>query len=398
MRIAIISDLKGWSWAGCEELWVASARSALQAGHKVAVFLSRGAIPAHKIQPLQEMGLELSLPRGGARIADIVQNRVSWKLGSLVAQAFPAFVGLQKFAPDVTFISGGEALPLTEFLSGLRRSGAMNSPYVIVCHNSYLFGRPVDRSTQETIARYYQGAQRVLFVARRTHRETEHLLAAKLARVSIVRNPVNLDGMSPVAMPTGATVRIASLGRLAITSKGHDILLAALGSPQFKDRDWMLSIYGDGPHLQHLKVLSEYYQIAERVAFKGYSNDIRAVWAENHLLAMPSRVESSPLTLVEAMLCGRPSVVNDVGGVREWTSEPETGFISDGTDIESFVAALERAWSARAEWVSIGERARERALQMIDPDPGGTVLKILEEVAAERRAGARTELQEAPHA
>src|ERR1035438_10732227 len=82
----------------------------------------------------------------------------------------------------------------------------------------------------------------------------------------------------------------------------------------------------------------------------------------------------------------------------EWTSEPETGFISDGTDIESFVAALERAWSARAEWVSIGERARERALQMIDPDPGGTVLKILEEVAAERRAGARTELQEAPHA
>ena len=99
MRIAIISDLKGWSWAGCEELWGASARSALQAGHKVAVFLSRGAIPPHKIQPLQEMGLELSLPRCGARIADIVQNRVSWKLGALVARAFPAFVGLQSSHP-----------------------------------------------------------------------------------------------------------------------------------------------------------------------------------------------------------------------------------------------------------------------------------------------------------
>jgi glycosyltransferase involved in cell wall biosynthesis len=398
MRIAIISDLKGWSWAGCEELWLALAKSALHAGHKVAVFLSRGAIPAHKIQPLQEMGLELSLPGGGARIADIVRNRVSWKLGALVAQASPSFVGLQKFASDVTFINGGDALPLTEFLSGLRRSGALNSPYVIVCHNSYLFGHPIDRSTQETIARYYQGAQRVLFVARRTHKETEHLLAAKLARASIVRNPVNLDCMSPVAMPTGSTVRIASLGRLVITSKGHDILLAALGSPQFKDRDWMLSIYGDGPHLQQLKVLSEHYQIAERVAFKGYSNDVRAVWADSHLLAMPSRVESSPLTLVEAMLCGRPSVVNDVGEVREWTSEPETGFISEGTDIESFVDALERAWSARAEWVSIGQRAREKALQMIDPDPGGTVLKILEEVAAGRRAGTRTELQGAPHA
>ena len=63
MRIAIISDLKGWTWAGCEELWVALAESALHAGHKVAVFLSRGAIPAHKIQPLQEMGLERSEER-----------------------------------------------------------------------------------------------------------------------------------------------------------------------------------------------------------------------------------------------------------------------------------------------------------------------------------------------
>jgi glycosyltransferase involved in cell wall biosynthesis len=167
-------------------------------------------------------------------------------------------------------------------------------------------------------------------------------------------------------------------------SKGQDILLAALGSPQLKDRDWNLSIYGEGPHLKNLKLLAEHYQIAKRIDFKGHANDVRAIWAENHLHVLPSRNESAPLVLVEAMLCGRPSVANDVGGVCEWISEPETGFISTGSNIESFRSALERAWSARGDWEAIGQRARAKALQMLDPDPGGTVLRILLEVAAER--------------
>jgi hypothetical protein len=42
----------------------------------------------------------------------------------------------------------------------------------------------------------------------------------------------------------------------------------------------------------------------------------------------------------------------------------------------------------RLDWGAIGQRAREKALQMIDLDPGGTVLRILLEVASERRSGA----------
>jgi hypothetical protein len=91
-------------------------------------------------------------------------------------------------------------------------------------------------------------------------------------------------------------------------------------------------------------------------------------------------------------------VANDVGGIREWINEPETGFISDGIDIDSFQDALERAWSARSEWEAIGLRARNKALKMIDPDPGRTVLNILLDVAAQRRPGIRVESKETNHA
>jgi glycosyltransferase involved in cell wall biosynthesis len=219
----------------------------------------------------------------------------------------------------------------------------------------------------------------VLFVAERTRKDTEHLLATNLDSATIIRNPVNLTDTRTLPMPRGSTTRLASVGRLAINAKGQDILLAALGSSSFKDRDWQLSIYGDGPHLAHLNILADHYRIRDRVAFKGHVSDVRTIWAENHLHLLPSRNESAPLVLVEAMLCGRPSVATDVGGIREWISEPETGFVSEGINIESFQSALERAWSAQPDWEPIGKRAREKALQMLDPDPGGTMLKILTE-------------------
>jgi glycosyltransferase involved in cell wall biosynthesis len=187
---------------------------------------------------------------------------------------------------------------------------------------------------------------------------------------------------SVLPMPAASTVGIACLGRLAINSKGQDMLLAALGGPSLRGCDWHLSIYGEGRDANHLLRLARHYGISDRVAIKGYANDVRAVWAENHVLALPSRVESAPLVVVEAMLCGRPSIVNDVGGVTEWISEPETGFVSAGLNIPSFEAALERAWSARSEWTLIGMRASEKARRLIDPDPGGTLLKLMAEAAA----------------
>ena len=381
MRIAIISDLYECSWGGSEELWAALAKSALHNGDKVAFFQYRVVITPQKMRPLQELGLEMILPGIGDRVADGVRRRVSWKLGSLAAHRFPPFSKINKFAPDVIFITAGNAIPRSDFVWDLERSGALKFPYVLVCHGSIMFQKRVERQAQEDAALYYLGARRVLFVAEQTFRETELLLATKLEHATIVRNPVNMIDTSPLPMPGGSTIRIASVGRLVINAKGQDTLLAVLGSARFIDRDWLLSIYGAGPNLWHLQILAEHYHIAERVTFKGYTHDVRAIWAENHILALPSRIESAPLVLVEAMLCGRPSVANDVGGIREWISEPETGFISDGIDIDSFQAALERAWSARSEWEAIGLRARAKALQMIDPDPGGTVLKILLEEA-----------------
>ena len=376
MRIAIISDLKNWEWAGCEELWAALAASALRRGNRVAAFLSRASVSRQKVDPLVAMGLEVNLGHNPSQLVQRIR-RWSWRLENVTSRLLPVFASLENFAPDVLLVNCGDAIPTALFLRELEVVRALRLPYVVICHNSYLFDKPTEGRHRDATIRYYLGARQVCFVAERTRREVEHLLGTGLPSVRIVRNPVNMTDIAPILMPDVSDVRIASIGRLAINSKGQDILLGALGAPEFKDKVWKLSVYGGGPHLEHLKRLAHHYGIADRVEFRGYVDDIRAIWKEHQLLALSSRVESAPLVVVEAMLCARPCVVNNVGGVTEWITEPETGFVSEGQHIDSFRMALGRAWLRKCDWASIGTRARDIALKLIDPDPGSTLLEIL---------------------
>jgi glycosyltransferase involved in cell wall biosynthesis len=97
--------------------------------------------------------------------------------------------------------------------------------------------------------------------------------------------------------------------------------------------------------------------------------NVRAIWEENHLLVLPSRYEGLPLALVEAMWCGRPAVVTDVGGNAEVCVDGETGFVAPAATLSSFSQAMQRAWDRRNEWPQLGHAARILVENQIPKDP-----------------------------
>ena len=228
---------------------------------------------------------------------------------------------------------------------------------------------------------YFRGAHRVGFVARRNWEFAETMLAADLPNACVVRNPVNLIDLTPVPWPAASEPRLACVARLDADHKGQDILFAILAQEPWKSRPWTLRLYGDGRHRSFLIDLAQFRGVSDRVEFRGHVDDIHTIWAENHLLLMPSRCEGIPLALVEAMLCGRPSVVTDIGGNAEWVMEPRNGFVAEAPSSSSFGAAMERAWRARGSWEEIGLNAHRDATSLHDPNPGRTIIRMLIEAA-----------------
>jgi len=252
-------------------------------------------------------------------------------------------------------------------------------PYVVVCQHNNEWLYAIDPKLREQSRELLGGAHRVVFVAEHNRRLAERQLASALSNAVVLCNPVNLADAAPLPWPACAeTVRLASVARLDVRFKGQDALLEALAGKAWRQRRWELRFYGTGPDEVYLRELGAFLGIAERLRFMGHAADIRSVWAENHLLVLPSWGEGTPLALVEAMLCGRAALVTEVGDNADWIDEGRTGFVAPAPTPGHLGAALERAWSAREHWPEMGCAARARASARRDPQPGATLLGLLE--------------------
>lgn len=125
-------------------------------------------------------------------------------------------------------------------------------------------------------------------------------------------------------------------------------------------------LYGKGEDEVYLNELVKLYYLNDKIIFKGFTNDVNAIWNENHILLMPSTLEGTPLTLIEAMLCGRTAVVSDVGGNAELIEDGLNGFVAEAPSLYSFDKALERMWHNKESLVKFGFEANRSVKQKID--------------------------------
>jgi glycosyltransferase involved in cell wall biosynthesis len=375
MKIAFFSTLAGETpWGGSEELWCQTAGLALERGHQLAVVNYRWPQVPRKISELQERGawlLRLPHPREAAHARDF-HSRLKRKW-----DRFRAWSSLASWKPEVVCVSQAGTFDMVPHGAITGFANEHSVPYVVICHHNCEDLSFINEATRHAAIGFFSRARNVAFVAQRNLRVVERQIATHLADVCVIRNPVNLANLNPVPYPNSDLVKMANVARAEAQCKGQDVLLETLSEGIWKQRRWLLRFYGDGVDRPYLERLTGHYGLADKVEFCGHIGDVRSIWADNHLLVMPSRSEGTPLSLVEAMICGRPSVVTDVGGHTEWVNEPSIGFVAEAPSASSLNKALERAWEARERWESIGQHAREVALTKIDPHPDESLLSLL---------------------
>jgi glycosyltransferase involved in cell wall biosynthesis len=334
--------------------------TAAKAGFPVFASMCETPGASNAIERLREVGVTLHLkqPRRND-LASRIRQRANWN-------GVAGLMAMKAFRPDVIVISGGNFDWLSDgaLMAAIVGSGA---PYITVAHNATGFVEADDRRAEAR--RFLAGAAKACFASEALLRMTERHLAAALPNGVSVLSPLNLGDTRayPLSYPTlDGPLLMSMVSRLNCYTKGHDYLIESLADESLRRRDFLLNIFGSGPHGAYLANLVAHHGLGDKVRFRGHSDDVAKVWEGSHVNVLPSVTEGGPpIALLEAMYCGRPSVAARVGGVDEWIDEGRHGFLAETAHPRYLVPALQRVFQHRGRLANMGVQAHEDAARRI---------------------------------
>lgn len=350
MRLAVYSTMFGPPWGGSEELWSRAASVLLARGHKVAVNYKRRKIAVPQLDQLAAQGAEIHYRRG-PRMGRAMR-RLMRRVG--VGQQ-PHRAWLEAVRPDFLLVSMGYHVDDIAIAGTCRQLGI---PYGLLLQAASPY-QWLESNQLEVHRDAYAGASHCYFVSDENRRTIESNLALDLSAATIVDNPFNVTVDAAPTWPTSSEPwKLACVARLQFQAKGQDVLLHVMRQPKWRDRAIEITFWGhDGGSRQQIERLIALFDLQRQVKFGGFAESLEALWAQHHALIMPSRFEGNPLAMIEAMMCGRPAIVTNVGRAAELIDDNRTGFIAPAATVEAVDDALERAWHRRNDWEAIGALA-----------------------------------------
>lgn len=367
-------------WGGSEELWTQAATRLKKEGHVVTASVPWWPQLSPKMTALAELGIPLEVRKGIVRPS--LPVRLLKRVKKLYQEERKEVEWLAEQKPDLAVISQGGTGDGLEWMNFCRHA---KIPYVSVVQCNQEAWWPPD-SVGETIAQDYCAARKVFCVSNHNLELLRRQIVEPLPQGEVIRNPFNVPAEEPPAWPKeNGTWNLACVARLEPSAKGQDVLLQILASLKWQERPIKVNLFGSGNWEKGLKKLAGALK-TKNVSFRGHVQDVRNIWAENHLLVLPSRYEGLPLALVEAMWCARPAVVTDAGGSAEMCLDGKTGFVAAAAVVEVLDDILEKAWNARSQWRDMGQVAYARAKEIIPKDPVGYFCTQLKQAAATKNS------------
>ncbi|MGV3762428.1 glycosyltransferase family 4 protein [Parapedobacter sp.] len=377
--IAIVSTCED-SWGGSEELWFRSIGFIQSKGLQVTVFKKKIPGGQYQFDLLNEKGVLLKslLPderrkkgifrQFGAAFSNNKSVRGSgsnkerpWFLHGNDVENFEAEI--KNLRPRLVIIS--QAINFDGLGYGYV-CHVYNIPYVIVCHKAvdFYWPEPGDRATMRQV---FQHARACYFVSAHNKRLTEEQFGLRLPHGEVIFNPIKVSKKIPFPASHATGWKLCCIGRLFVLDKGQDMLLRVLSRPKWKERRLHVSFVGSGRDEVGLKEMADFLELTN-VSFLGQIQDMEEVWKHHHALILPSRSEGLPLTIVEAMIAGRPTIATDAGGNAELLADGVNGFIAQPNE-DSIDTTLERAWIRREYWETLGANASNHIASVLPKFP-----------------------------
>ena len=375
-RYLFVMAQEGFPWGGSEPLWSLAAEHLVRRGNEVRVSVKDWDRPVPQIEHLRSAGCRIFYR--DYRIPPFFTRQLRKLFPG--PPFFKSHMAAAGGDVDLVVVCSPDNQTGLEWMEAARAAGRK---YAVIAQSAVVYWWPSD-DVAERLAKAYENASGSYFVSHAILEISRSQFGTALGKAKVVRNPFNVsyDASPPWPASPEEQLALACVGRLDVISKGQDVLLQVLGLRHWKSRKVRLSVIGTGPNERVLRRMADRLGLTN-VEFPGHQEDVEQIWSEHHALVLPSRFEGMPLTVIEAMLCGRPCIVTDVGGNRELVRDGINGFIAKAPTVELLDEAMNRAWENRDRLKELGCVAAKDARQFVSRDPGGDLARELAGVAGD---------------
>ena len=231
------------------------------------------------------------------------------------------------------------------------RADTAGMPVIGMSHESYAATRGSSR--YKRVKRHFAGADLMLAL---TRADADAWAFDDMSNAGAMPNPVHV---TPGSLSLRTEPVVVRLGRLSF-EKGQDMLLEAWAEVASRHPSWRLRLYGTGPEEDALRKRATELGLDKSVEFPGATSDVETALTGASVFALSSREEGFPMSIIEAMAYGLPTVAFDCApGVRELITDGHDGLVVTPGNIMEFAAALDRLMDDPRLRDSLGEAARE---------------------------------------
>jgi glycosyltransferase involved in cell wall biosynthesis len=151
-----------------------------------------------------------------------------------------------------------------------------------------------------------------------------------------------------------------------VEAKGIDILIRAVSQVRSRGVSCKCIILGDGPLSVQLQQQANSEGLREHVIFEGFQENVRPYLQAGSAFILTSYLEGLPISALEAMACGLPCIVTDVGGNAEAVKDQVTGVVVPPGSAEAAADAILYLATNPGKRAEMAGNAREEVIRSFD--------------------------------
>ncbi len=366
-RTLFLSVMNGSAWGGSEELWYQAALWMARHQYDVGVCCFDSVEKSGKMKELEKAGCKLFLLPGKE------ETKKQLLLGKIKLSKAVAEVPFEQY--DKVIVSQGGWKDVTH--GPFKKLFQRMKEYVLIYHN-YNINEKFSLRKFSLLQKWADKAVKNLGDTPKIFKALEAAYSLSIPNQEKLFNPLTFEvPQSPAPYPgvVDGKYIFSVFAALDIERKAQDILIKALASPGWKDRNWELHLYGSGKDKELLQKIIQDSQLQSKIILQGNAADYENAIRQSHLVLQITHIDAMPITVMDSLAMARPVIVSNVGDMPSWVHTNINGWVITQVTPEAINQSLELAWEQRHNWPAMGKQSFTIFHRDFPPNPIGYFLK-----------------------